>query len=134
MVISLDNALGIHSQALSLYSQRSTILAANLANADTPNYKAQDIDFKSILSRAENKHSGGTKMSATQPGHFGSASSSNFVAERLYREPDQPSLDGNTVEVQKEQAAFTDNSMRYMATLRFITGRVQGMLTALRGE
>lgn len=134
MVISLDNALGIHTQALSLYSQRSTVLAANLANADTPNYKAQDIDFKSILSRAENGKPAASQLTATQPGHFGASSSSSFVADRLYRKPDQPSLDGNTVEVQKEQAAFTDNSMRYMATLRFITGRVQGMLTALRGE
>jgi len=133
MVISLDNALGIHTKALSLYSQRSTVLAANLANADTPNYKARDIDFKSILSRAENEKSAGS-LTATQPGHFGASANSSFVADRLYRQPNQPSLDGNTVEVQKEQAAFTDNSMRYMATLRFITGRVQGMLTALRGE
>jgi len=134
MVISLDNALGIHTKALSLYSQRSSVLAANLANADTPNYKARDIDFKSILSRAESKESNSSQLTATRPGHFGGSSTSSFVADRLYRQPGQPSLDGNTVEVQKEQAAFTDNSMRYMATLRFITGRVQGMLTALKGE
>jgi len=135
MVLSLDNVLGIHAQALSLYSQRSSVLAANLANADTPNYKAKDIDFKSILSRAADKKSEPTQLTATQAGHFGNtAASSHFAADRLYRQPDQPSLDGNTVEVQKEQAAFSDNSMRYMATLRFVTGRVQGIMTALRGE
>ena len=134
MVISFDNVLGVHAKALSLYSQRSTVLAANLANADTPNYKARDIDFKSILNRAENKKSDASQLTATRSGHFGSSASSAFIADRLYRQPDQPSLDGNTVQVQKEQAAFADNSMRYMATLRFITGRVQGMLTALRGE
>jgi len=133
MVISLDNVFGVHTQALSLYAQRSSILAANLANADTPNFKAQDIDFKGILSRAAAKKSDASKMSATQPGHIGHASS-GFEAQRFYRQPDQPSLDGNTVEVQKEQAAFTDNAMRYMATLRFVTGRVQGMMLALRGE
>lgn len=134
MVISLDNVFGIHTQALSLYGQRSTVLAANMANADTPNFKARDIDFKSILSRAAEKNADSTKMAATRAGHFGMTSNDGIVAERLYRQPDQPSLDGNTVEVQKEQAAFADNSMRYMATLRFITGRVQGMMTALRGE
>lgn len=134
MVISLDNVLGIHGKALSLYSQRSTVLAANLANADTPNYKARDIDFKSILSRAADKQADTPRLTVTRAGHFGATSSNSIVAERLYRQPDQPSLDGNTVEVQKEQAAFADNSMRYMATLRFITGRVKGMLTALRGE
>jgi len=133
MVISLDNVFGIHTQALSLYSQRSSILAANLANADTPNFKARDIDFKSILSRAADKKSNATTMTATTAGHIGTSSAA-LAAERFYRQPDQPSLDGNTVEVQKEQAAFTDNAMRYMATLRFVTGKVQGMMLALRGE
>jgi len=133
MVINLDNALGIHTQALTLYSQRSSVLAANLANADTPNFKARDIDFKAILRRAAMKKSNPAAMKATQPGHIGTSSTA-LAAERFYRQPDQPSLDGNTVEVQKEQAAFTDNAMRYMATLRFVTGRVQGMMLALRGE
>ena len=135
MVISLDNVFGIHTQALSLYAQRSSVLASNLANVDTPNFKAQDIDFKGILSRASSKGSDATRMAATQTGHIGASSSgSGFEVERFYRQPDQPSLDGNTVEVQKEQAAFTDNAMRYMATLRFVTGRVQGMMLALKGE
>lgn len=134
MVLSLDNVFGIHTQALSLYSQRSTVLAANIANVDTPNFKARDIDFRSILSSAENKKSSVSRLTATNEGHFGATSTSSLIADRLYRQPDQPSLDGNTVQIQKEQAAFTDNSMRYMATLRFITGRVQGMLTALKGE
>lgn len=133
MVINLDNVFGIHTQALELYSQRSSVLAANLANADTPNYKARDIDFKGILSRASAKKSDASTMKATQAGHIG-MSSNALSTERFYRQPDQPSLDGNTVEVQKEQAAFADNAMRYMATLRFVTGKVQGIMLALRGE
>ena len=133
MVINLDNVFGIHTQALTLYAQRSSVLAANIANADTPNYKARDIDFKGILSRAVDKKSSASKMAATHAGHIGFSETGASV-ERFYRQPDQPSLDGNTVEVQKEQAAFTDNTMRYMATLRFITGKVQGMMLALKGE
>ena len=133
MVINLDNVFGVHTRALELYAQRSSILAANIANADTPNYKARDIDFKGILSRASAKKADASRMTATQPGHIG-LSGMEFATERFYRQPDQPALDGNTVEVQKEQAAFADNSMRYMATLRFITGRVQGMMLALKGE
>ena len=133
MVINLDNVFGVHTQALSLYAQRSSILAANLANADTPNFKAQDIDFKGILRRAAEKKSDPYKMAATQAGHIDLGAKGSAV-ERFYRQPDQPSLDGNTVEVQKEQAAFTDNAMRYMATLRFVTGRVQGIMLALKGE
>ena len=134
MVINLDNAFGIHTKALSLYSQRSAVLAANLANADTPNYKAQDIDFKGILSRMAPANANASSMTATQAGHFGMQTMMSRAAERLYREPHQPSLDGNTVDVQVEQAAFTDNALRYMTTLRFVSGRVQGLMTALRGE
>jgi len=134
MVINLDNAFGIHTKALSLYSQRTAVLAANLANADTPNYKAQDIDFKGILTRLASGGNDASQMVATQAGHFGMKTASMRTAERLYRQPHQPSLDGNTVDVQAEQAAFTDNALRYMTTLRFVSGKVQGLMTALRGE
>jgi len=134
MVINLDNAFGIHTRALSLYSQRTAVLAANLANADTPNYKAQDIDFKGILTRLSSGGNESSQMAATQAGHFGMKTITSRAAERLYRQPHQPSLDGNTVDVQAEQAAFTDNALRYMTTLRFVSGKVQGLMTALRGE
>lgn len=132
MLLSFDNAFGIHTKAMSLYAQRSSVLASNLANADTPDYKARDIDFRSMLSQAKGDAG---RIQATHAKHFGMGSTENDMsAETLYRTPLQPSLDGNTVDVQVEQAAFTDNAMRYMASLRFVTGRVQGLLTALRGE
>lgn len=135
MILSFDNAFGVHTRALSLYAQRSSVLASNLANADTPDYKARDIDFRSALGQAEAGLGKARQLQATHEKHFGvSGNEGNFSAETLYRTPLQPSLDGNTVDVQVEQAAFTDNAMRYMASLRFVTGRIQGLMTALRGE
>ena len=132
MILSFDNAFGIHTKALSLYAQRSSVLASNLANADTPNYKARDVDFRSILTQAK---SGSGSIRATHSKHFGmDGMSDNAASETVFRTPLQPSLDGNTVDVQVEQAAFTDNAMRYMASLRFVTGKVQGLMTAIRGE
>lgn len=132
MLLSFDNAFGIHTKALSLYAQRSSVLASNLANVDTPDYKARDIDFRSVLGQARDDAG---RIQATHARHFGMGSgTADMSTETLYRTPLQPSLDGNSVDVQVEQAAFTDNAMRYMASLRFITGRVQGLLTALRGE
>lgn len=135
MLLNFDNAFGIHTKALSLYAQRSSVLASNLANADTPDYKARDIDFRSVLGQAKDGLGRAKQMQATHSKHFGmGGTASEMAAETLYRTPLQPSLDGNTVDVQVEQGAFTDNSMRYMASLRFVTGRVQGLMTALRGE
>ncbi|WP_126453737.1 flagellar basal body rod protein FlgB [Sulfuriflexus mobilis] len=132
MILSFDNAFGIHPQAIQLYARRSSVLASNLANADTPNYKARDIDFRSALNQAKGDAG---RVQATHARHFGmGGSGGDMAAEPAYRTPLQPSLDGNTVDVQVEQAAFADNSMRYMASLRFVTGSVQGLLTALRGE
>jgi flagellar basal-body rod protein FlgB len=135
MLLSFENAFGIHTQALSLYAQRSSVLASNLANADTPNYKARDIDFRSVLGQAREGLGQSRQLQATHDKHFGMDSvGGNMTAATLYRTPLQPSLDGNSVDVQVEQAAFTDNAMRYMTTLRFITGRVQGLMSALKGE
>jgi len=133
MRLSLDNILGIHQQALTLYSQRSSVLASNLANADTPGFKARDIDFRAALSQANSADAGAMKM--THKGHMNaSGSHKSGPAELLYREPAQPSLDGNTVDNQIEQAAFSDNAMHYMATLDFQGGRVKGIIGAIRGE
>lgn len=135
MLLSFDNAFGIHTRAMGLYAQRSSVLASNLANADTPDYKARDIDFRSVLNQAKDGLNKGSQLQATHDKHFGMGGiGGDFSAETLYRTPLQPSLDGNTVDVQVEQGAFTDNAMRYMASLRFVTGKVQGLMTAIRGE
>jgi len=133
MRLSLDNILGIHQQALSLHSQRSSVLASNLANADTPGFKARDIDFRAALKQANSAGAEGLKM--THKNHMTAAGGkASGPAELLYRETSQPSLDGNTVDNQIEQAAFSDNAMHYMATLDFLGGRVKGIIGAIRGE
>jgi flagellar basal-body rod protein FlgB len=131
MPISLDSALGIHAQALQLRSRRAELLAQNLANADTPGYKARDIDFKQALGVAQ----GAGALKATQPGHIqpGAINGANTI-QTGYRNPHQPSLDGNTVDVQVEQAAFARNAVDYQTSLQFLNSRIRGLLTAIRGE
>lgn len=106
------------------------VLASNLANADTPGFKARDLEFGSVLKGTQDKR---VNMEATHSGHIDS-NQKNFGGQLLFAIPHQPSLDGNTVETHIEQGKFTDNSLRYMASLRFINGRVSGIKTALRGE
>jgi len=131
MPISFDKALGNLPGNLTLYGQRSSLLASNMANADTPGFKARDIDFRSVLAK-----SGGAQMSlkTTQGTHLGGASSAMSEATRLYRVPIQPSIDGNTVDTQVETAEFTKNSMRYQATLAFLNGKFKGLRLAIKGE
>ena len=130
MAINFNAALDIHPQALMLREKRSEILASNLANADTPNYKARDLDFTSVLKQAMP-----TKpvMERTQEGHF--ASQQQLLgANLLYRNPSQVSLDGNTVESHIEQAKYAENAVQYQASLQFINDGFAGLMTALRGQ
>lgn len=130
MAINFDNALGIHPQALALREKRSEVLAANLANVDTPDYKAKDLDFKSVLSQTMDKTG---RMERTQAGHL-SGPRTLLGADLLYRNPQQPSLDGNTVEAHIEQSKYAENAVQYQASLRFINGRFSGLMSAIRGE
>ena len=132
MTISINNAFGIHENAMHLQTRRAQMLSQNLANSDTPGYKAKDIDFKATLKSIENGNSG-EPLKATQRGHI-QPKGFFMGAESMYRQPMQPSLDGNTVEPHVEMAEFTDNSMRYLMTLRIMSGRINGMLSAIRGE
>jgi len=127
---SLDQALGIHPQALLLRARRAELLAGNLANADTPNYRARDIDFRRVL----NHHDGIMTLASTHQAHLGVGADRYFGAELKYRDPLQPSLDQNTVDVSAERARFVDNSLRYQASLRFLDGRFAGLKSAFRGE
>lgn len=129
MPISFDSALGIHPQALAIRAQRAEILASNIANADTPGYKARDIDFKSILGNVGFQNS--TALRRTHPQHI-QISSAETSAELLYRTPDQPSLDGNTVDIHREKSAFAENAFRYQASLQFLSNKFKGMMTVLR--
>jgi flagellar basal-body rod protein FlgB len=147
MAINLDSYLGVHAQALTLEAQRTELLAANLANADTPNYKARDIDFKAALAAA-GSGTGGTggstgsgatlAVTTTNAAHQGAQSAGGvdaaIGANLKYRVPMAPSLDGNTVDTQLEQAAFAENSVRYQATLTFLNARFKELMTAIVGQ
>ena len=130
MAINFDKALGIHPQALIMREQRSQVLAANLANADTPGYKARDLDFKSVL---QQNMPSNPVVERTQEGHF--APQQHLLGSTLmYRNPNQVSLDGNTVESHIEQAKYAENAVQYQASLEFINDKFAGLMTALRGQ
>lgn len=132
MAISINNAFGIHENAMHLQSRRAQLLSQNLANSDTPGYKAKDIDFKGALKSMSNGNLK-TPLNATQNGHV--QPKGFFMGlEEMYRRPTQSSLDGNTVEPHVEMGEFTENSMRYLMTLRIMSGKINGMLSAIRGE
>ena len=134
MGFSLDDALGIHQNALLLRSRRAEVLANNIANADTPNYKARDIDFHSILSDAQGMQTDSSALHVTHAKHMHLDDFSSDSETLMYRVPLQPSLDGNTVDNQVEQAKYAENSMQYLASLNFVSGNLKGLLTAIRGE
>jgi flagellar basal-body rod protein FlgB len=112
------------------------VLADNLANVDTPNYKARDIDFKAALAQAGSPDAP-LALATTTAGQIGGASGSGDPTTDgalKYRVPLAPSLDGNTVDAQMEQAAFADNTVRYQATLTFLSARLKNLMTAITGQ
>lgn len=140
----IDKYLSTHANALQMRARRTEVLASNIANADTPGYKARDLAFAEVLrdlngpgaSNAANanrlKLAGGS-LHTTNSGHIGKGVSSTN-AQLMYRQPEQASLDGNTVDKDLEQARFAENTVRYQASLEFINSRVGGLLRALRSE
>ena len=121
--------LEIHSAALSLRNKKNEIIASNIANAATPNYKARDLDFKTEMSR----HLKTGNLTTTNEKHF---SLMRPVSHKgvSFREPLQQSLDGNTVELSVEQMEFSENSIRYSTTLSFLNNKIAGLMSAIRGE
>lgn len=176
MLDRMTDAIDFHGKALQLRAQRQEVLSSNIANADTPGFKARDFDFASALKNAATPRPGVTTSSASAatavsspagagsprilstvdaggahatiglsrsqaghlaPDHAGTTLGAAAVehSTRLqYTAPEQASLDGNSVDLNRERANFADNSLRYEATLRFINGRVRTMITAIRGE
>lgn len=133
MLDRLDAYFRTQTDALNLRAQRSQLLASNIANADTPHYKAVDLDFAGALRRAQGGLADGRlSLAATAPGHGDAADRS--PARVLYRNPTQPSIDGNTVEVDKELSEFSDNAIRYQADLMFLNSRIRNLLTAIQGQ
>lgn len=128
-----DPLFGIHARALDVWQRRAEAIAGNLANADTPDYKARDVDFRTVLAKA-----GGTsdpmQLATPSPGQIGGAGDAAGGDIPLeWRVPMQPSMDGNTVDTQVEQAAYAANSVHYQATLTFITAQIQMLRTAITG-
>lgn len=132
---SLEKAFGIHEIAIGLQSQRMEVLASNLANADTPNFKARDIDFKSVLEGyMQGKPAGNSAALTVTHQHHLAGSDAGASAGALYRNPLQPSIDGNTVDTQIEKSKFMENAVHHQATLTFIDGRIKTLRKALRGD
>ncbi len=131
MPLSFDSALGIHAKALQVRGKRTQILASNIANADTPGFKARDIDYRAVLSHARTDRRVG--MRGTDERHIVSGNDIP-AASLLYRVPLHPSLDGNTVDGQMEKAAFAENALRYQASLTFLDRKFKGLIGALKGE
>lgn len=130
MMRILDGSLGMHEQVLAMRSRRLEVLARNIANADTPNYKAQDLDFKSMFSRLDDEPSA---MSVTHARHFPVDDTAGVDGLR-FRIPFNTSMDGNTVELSVEQAHYGKAAGDYQATLSFLENRVSGIRKALRGD
>jgi flagellar basal-body rod protein FlgB len=135
--MNLDAYLGVHADALKIRGQRTEVLARNLANADTPGYKSRDLDFKAALAQA----SGGgpdapVQLTTTHANQIATPidASGESVANLKYRVPLAPALDGNTVDVQMEQANFAQNSVSFQATLSFLNARFRGLMTAITGQ
>ena len=123
-----NSAFGIHERALGVRSQRMEVLARNIANADTPNYKAQDVDFKAMLKEAKTEY-----LTATNEKHYAGLQEAPDSGMR-YRTPFNSSFDGNTVEMNVEQALYCKAAGDYQATLQFLQNRIGGLRKAMRGE
>lgn len=132
MAINFDKAFGIHETALTLRSKRAEVLANNLANADTPNFKARDIDFSQALRQAQSNQV--SDLRRTHVAHLDSQAGAE-IPGLSYRIPFQPDTgDGNSVDTQVEQAKFAENAMQYQTSLRFLDGKIKGLLRAIKGE
>lgn len=132
MAISFDSALGVHEEALLLRARRAEVLANNIANADTPGFQARDIDFNAILRGEQERFA--DEMTVTRMGHDSEFIEPDFAADLLFRTPLQPSVDGNTVEVQQEMARYSDNAIRYQGSFTMLNSKFKGLMNAIKGE
>ncbi len=129
----LDEQLRFHQTALNVQAYRQQLLASNIANVDTPYYKARDIDFRAVLSGVENRRNS-LALSTTQSRHIADVIDNPLAAATLFRGELQSSVDGNTVNMDVERAAFAENSVHYEASLTFINGLLRSMQSAVSGQ
>ena len=135
MAISFDKAFGIHQYTIGARAARAEVLSANIANADTPGYKAKDLDFSAALQQAQSGIESGFSLATSNERHISSTVSSGLTSSIKYRNPDQPDTgDGNSVDVQQERSAFLENGLEYQASLEFLNSRISGLLKAIKGD
>ena len=133
MVNSIDAELKFHSEALNLRGTRQQLLASNIANSDTPGYKARDIDFTKSLKDAVAQRASGVTLARTATGHLPARGLPAAAGAALYRTVVQPSIDGNTVDMDVERAQFADNAIHFEANLQFISSKLKALLAAIQG-
>lgn len=132
-----DRIFGIHGLALAYQSERMGVLSSNIANADTPGYKARDLSFHDALRAAAGPKAGGSgalALQRTDSRQLSSGGDAANGAQMLYRIPDQPALDGNTVDMERERVRFTENAVAYQTTLSFLNSRIKSINSALTGQ
>lgn len=147
MLPNLTDALDFHAKALVLRAERQKVIASNIANADTPGYSGRDINFKEAMTAAvggtslslhPQPPSGGVPSGTTNSRHIAlqpsTASLGGGQSSLDYTVQTQPSMDGNSVDMDRERASFADNAVRYEATLRFINGSSRTILSAIQGQ
>jgi flagellar basal-body rod protein FlgB len=140
MANQIDTTLQFHAQALNLRAQRQQLLASNIANADTPGYKARDMDFRKAMHDAlaagasGNATASGAPLARTAQAHLAAPAGADApFGPVLYRTEVQPSLDGNTVDMDVERAQFAENAIHYEASLMFLNGQIKSLLSAIQG-
>jgi flagellar basal-body rod protein FlgB len=134
MAGKLDNLLQSHTDALKLRTFRQQLLASNIANADTPNYKAVDINFGEELKRMMAGGGGGIEQARTDPRHLSGTTGNSLGATVMYRADVQPNIDGNTVNMDVERAQFAENALRYEAGIHALSAEIKEMLAAIRTQ
>lgn len=134
MSISIDKHFGIHQHALLLRSQRASVLANNIANADTPGFKARDLDFAQMLKAQMGETSETLPMTTTGSHHVQGLIQADAITGLKYRTPSQPAIDGNTVDADRERTEFVRNSMEFQAAFEFLNGKIKSLISAIKGE
>jgi flagellar basal-body rod protein FlgB len=134
VVSKLDNAFSFQQQALSLRANRQQVLAGNIANADTPNYKARDFDFSTALKDAVAGRNGRNLALSSTSGRHLQGSGDSGPAKLLYRQESQSSVDGNTVNMDVERAQFAENAIQYEASVTFISSQIKTLMSAIQGQ
>jgi flagellar basal-body rod protein FlgB len=133
MIDKLNDLFQFHQNALNLRTFRQQVLASNIANSDTPGYKSRDIDFAKAMEYVTAGREANLSLRTTSAQHISTGSINSDPAKVLYRSPTQPSIDGNTVDMNIERNRFAENAVHIDANLTFLNGKIKTLLAALQG-